>query len=229
MPPMRPDTRPSGAVHDCSLPQWAIDKMTRRRGRRYAYEVIDPAATALVVVDATKPFIEGTPCAAAIVTPIARLADCLRTAGGTVAWVTPEPMAPDNSNLAALWGQDRLQQVAGDGALTVLADGLEPVPQDITVEKKGYSAFFPGMSPLPDILAGRGVDTVVIVGVLTNVCCESSARDAAALGYRVIMVADANAARSDEEHRSALYNILRNFGDVRFTDDLIAQIAATAS
>ncbi|MCG8696336.1 MAG: cysteine hydrolase [Minwuiales bacterium] len=226
---MKPDTRASGAVHDNSLPQWAIDKMTRRRGRRYAYEVIDPATTALVVVDATKPFIEGTPCAAAVVTPIARLADCLRTAGGTVAWVTPAPMAPDDPNLAALWGQDHLRQMVDNGALAVLADGLEPDPQDIVVEKKGYSAFFPGMSPLPDMLAGRGVDTVVIAGVLTNICCESSARDAASLGYRVIMVADANAARSDEEHRSALYNILRNFGDVRFAEDLIALIGEAVS
>jgi hypothetical protein len=39
------------------------------------------------------------------------------------------------------------------------------------------------------------------------------------------MVVDANAARSDEEHQSALYNILRNFGDVRMSDDLIATLA----
>ena len=77
---------------------------------------------------------------------------------------------------------------------------------------------------MPDMLAQQGVDTVMISGVLTNLCCESSARDAAALAYRVSMVADANAARSDEEHQAALYNILRNFGDVRMTDDLIAVI-----
>jgi nicotinamidase-related amidase len=71
------------------------------------------------------------------------------------------------------------------------------------------------------MLRERGIDTVLITGVLTNICCESSARDAATLGFRVVMVADANAARSDEEHQSALYNILRNFGDVRTSDDLI--------
>jgi len=63
---------------------------------------------------------------------------------------------------------------------------------------------------------------VLITGVLTNICCESSARDAMTLGFRVAMVADANAARSDEEHRGALYNVMRNFGDVRTSDDLIA-------
>jgi nicotinamidase-related amidase len=56
---------------------------------------------------------------------------------------------------------------------------------------------------------------------VTNVCCESSARDANALGLRVIMVADANAARRDEDHNAALYNIYRSFGDVRTTLEVL--------
>ena len=225
MPPMKPDMRPAGAVHDCSLPQWAIDKMTRRRGRRYAFETIDPTKTVLVVVDLMKNYIEETPCAASIVGPIARLADSLRKAGGIVAWVYPAPMSADNPTLKALWGAEHLQknveETADDSASKALADGLDPDPRDMVVQKQSYSAFFPGMCPLPDMLADRGVETVMITGVLTNLCCESSARDAAALGYQVIMIADANAARSDEEHQAALYNILRNFGDVRMADDLI--------
>ncbi|MCG8432428.1 MAG: cysteine hydrolase [Gammaproteobacteria bacterium] len=228
MPPQKPDTRPSGAVHDCSLPQWAIDKMTRRRGRRHAFEIIASRRTALVVVDLVQTYVEGTPCAASIVTPVARLAACLRAAGGAVAWVYPASMPADDPTLQALWGREHLQKnvaetVEGSNG-KVLAEGLDPDPADIVVEKKSYSAFFPGLCPLPEMLAERDIDTVMIAGVLTNICCESSARDAAALGYKVIMVADANAARSDEEHQAALYNILRNFGDVRMTDDLIAVI-----
>jgi nicotinamidase-related amidase len=52
---------------------------------------------------------------------------------------------------------------------------------------------------------------------VTNVCCESSARDASTLGYRVIMVADANAARRDQDHNATLHTIYRSFGDVRPT------------
>ena len=230
MPPMKPDMRPSGAVHDCSLPQWAIDKMTRRRGRRYAFETIDPTKTALVVVDLMQNYIEGTPCAASIVSPIARLARCVRKTGGVVAWVYPAPISADDPTLWALWGKKHLQknveETANGSTSKVLADGLDPDPQDMVVQKKSYSAFFPGMCPLPEMLADCGIETVIITGVLTNLCCESSARDAAALGYQVIMVADANAARSDEEHQGALYNILRNFGDVRMTDDLIAALHA---
>ena len=65
------------------------------------------------------------------------------------------------------------------------------------MEKSAASAFFPGRSPLPELLAERGIDTVVITGTVTNVCCESSARRREHLGYRVIFVADANAAGSD--------------------------------
>ena len=68
---------------------------------------------------------------------------------------------------------------------------------DLLVEKSAASAFFPGRSPLPELLAERSIDTVVITGTVTNVCCESSARDASTLGYRVIFVADATAAGRD--------------------------------
>lgn len=47
---------------------------------------------------------------------------------------------------------------------------------------------------LPSLLTERDIDIVLIAGTVTNVCCESSTRDASTLGYRVIMLADANAA-----------------------------------
>jgi nicotinamidase-related amidase len=54
------------------------------------------------------------------------------------------------------------------------------------------------------------------------VCCESSARDASTLGYRVIMVADANAALRDQDLNATLHTIYRTFGDVRPTSEVIA-------
>lgn len=63
------------------------------------------------------------------------------------------------------------------------------------VEKSAPSAFFPGRCRLPGLLQERGIDTVLITGTVTQVCCESSARDAFTLGYQVVMVADANATR----------------------------------
>ena len=70
----------------------------------------------------------------------------------------------------------------------------------------------------------REYDTVIVTGTVTNVCCESSARDASTLGYRVILVADGTAARRDEDHNATLYTIYRSFGDVRTTDEVVALI-----
>jgi len=98
---------------------------------------------------------------------------------------------------------------------------------DLIVEKNRYSAFIQGSSNIEEVLRSRGLDTLLITGTVTNICCESSARDAMTLGFRVVMVADANAARSDEEHRAALYNVMRNFGDVRASDDLVAALGTT--
>jgi nicotinamidase-related amidase len=69
------------------------------------------------------------------------------------------------------------------------------------------------------------VDTVVVAGTVTNVCVESTVRDARTLGYRPILLADACAARIDAEHNATLHTIYRSFGDVRPTVDVLALIA----
>jgi nicotinamidase-related amidase len=103
---------------------------------------------------------------------------------------------------------------------------FEVADADLLVEKSAPSAFFPGRCALPQRLQARNIDTVLITGTVTNVCCELSARDASTLGYRVIMVADPNSARRDEDHNATLYTIYRTFGDVRTTDEVIDLIRA---
>ncbi|MEM9814481.1 MAG: cysteine hydrolase, partial [Pseudomonadota bacterium] len=109
-----------------------------------------------------------------------------------------------------------------------LWDGLDVQPEDETVLKYRYSAFLPGSSDLPERLRSAGIDTVIIVGTVTNVCCESSARDAMMLNFRTIMVTDANAANTDEEHNAALINFYLIFGDIMDTDFVLERLAAAA-
>jgi nicotinamidase-related amidase len=92
---------------------------------------------------------------------------------------------------------------------------------DLVVEKTATSAFFPGRSPLPDLLASRGVDTVVVTGTVTNVCVEATVRDASTLDYRVVLVADGCAAMRDEDHNATLHVVYRSYGDVRTTDEVV--------
>ncbi|MBZ9922248.1 cysteine hydrolase, partial [Mesorhizobium sp. BR1-1-7] len=83
-------------------------------------------------------------------------------------------------------------------------------------------------SELPDFLAGRGIDTVVIVGTATNICCECSARDAMMQNYKVIGVSDATATYTDEEHNSSLDSMRHLFADVVTTDEILAEIGTRA-
>lgn len=218
---------------DARTHEWWIEpreyaRQEARRGRRHAYEYLEPARTALIVVDMVPFFAEANPYVRGIVPNIGRIADALRAAGGLVAWVVPAHQAPLGGVTDEFYGPTVSKMYAatgGEGPLrSRLWHALDVRPEDLVVEKTAYSAFFPGRSPLPGLLADRGVDTVLITGTLTNVCCESSARDAATTGLRVVMVADANAARRDQDHNAALHTIYRSFGDVRTTAEVLGLI-----
>jgi hypothetical protein len=95
--------------------------------------------------------------------------------------------------------------------LESLADAKQSVcaalvtgPTDQTVLKNRYSALIPGSSPLERMLRGMEIDTILVAGTKTNVCCESTARDTMMLDFKVVLVEDCSAALSDDEHRSAL-------------------------
>jgi len=213
--------------------QWWIDpreyaRHEARRGRRFAFVNLVPARTALVVIDMVPFFVSGNPYCRGIVPNIGGIADSLRAAGGTVVWVLPALVR--TPMLDEFLGPETAEAFRASGGTGPLAERLwsELVirPGDVLVEKSAHSAFFPGRCALPGLLAEREVDTVLISGTVTNVCCESSARDAATLGLRVILVADANAARCDQDHNAMLHTIYRSFGDVRPTSDLLNMVQA---
>jgi ureidoacrylate peracid hydrolase len=159
---------------------------------------------------------------------INRLARVVRETGGTVVWVisayTPETIK-QWASLYRMCGPARSAKRLK--ALTVGAKGhelwheLEVLPQDLTVTKNRFSAFLPSASPLAEVLRARNLDTVVVTGTVTNVCCESSARDAMQMNFHTIMVTDGNAAMTDEEHNWSLINFYNSMGDIMSTDFLI--------
>ncbi|MFE0583104.1 MULTISPECIES: isochorismatase family cysteine hydrolase [unclassified Streptomyces] len=224
--------RTDSTLHDWRIEPREYARQEARRGRRHAYESVDPACTALVVIDMVPFFAGANPYARGIVPHINRIAAALRTAGGLVAWVVPANEAPLGGVSGEFYGPvagERFAATGGEGPpRSRLWPSLDVRAQDPVVEKNAYSAFFPGRCPLPELLAERGVDTVLITGTLTNVCCESSARDAATTGLRVVMVADANAARRDQDHNAALHTVYRSFGDVRSTAEVLGLIGAGA-
>jgi ureidoacrylate peracid hydrolase len=106
---------------------------------------------------------------------------------------------------------------------------LDTRPGDLTVQKTRFSAFIQGSSNLEATLRTRGIDTVIVSGTVTNVCCESTARDAMMRNFRTIMVTDANAANSDDLHNAALIAFYLKFGDIMPTEVVVSLLTAARS
>jgi len=94
--------------------------------------------------------------------------------------------------------------------------------EDLIVPKTRYSAFMPDPSVFDGILKERGIDTLLVTGVSTCTCVESTARDAMMLNYRTMMITDGCAAPDDELHNATINQFYLQFGDVQSTDEAIA-------
>ena len=212
--------------------------LARLGHRGHFVEQLDPRRTAHLVIDMQHGFMaEGAPVEVAaareVVGPINRISAALREAGGVnvfVQYTTPGPGDASWSNFEARMGP------AAKGhreAFTRGAEGWQLWPdldvreQDLTVEKRRFSAFVPGASELHQVLQACGVDTVVVTGTMTNCCCESTARDAMQMNYRVIFVPDATAASTDEEHAATLHTMARIFADLYTADELVERFRVT--
>ncbi|MEK0312641.1 cysteine hydrolase family protein [Cohnella sp. 56] len=104
---------------------------------------------------------------------------------------------------------------------------LYPQPGDAVVEKHRYSGFIG--TNLNLILRSMGCKSIVLTGVLTNVCVESTARDGFMLDYNVTLVSDACAGSSPEAHAGTLANIANVFGSVLSAEQVGAAWSAAAS
>ncbi len=220
-------------MHKSEIPQVYIDRIIQRSGRAHSVEALDAATTALVVIDMQNFFmadgyLAACPVARDIVPNVNRIAEAMRKSGGLVVWV--QNTAPPDSRRT--WSafhermttdnaEARLRDMAPGSDGYALWDGLDVKDGDEHVEKNRYSAFIEGSSGIEPLLRQRGIDTLVFTGVATNVCVESSARDAMMLNFRTLMVSDGCAAFTDAEHNSTLAIFHTRFGDVRKTDEIV--------
>jgi len=212
----------------------------RRRESLHIYDRLDPKRTALVVIDMQKAFcnpggVLAVETARSIVPNVNRLAESLRAAGGPVFWI--QMKIESEARWPVYLGDIVSRREPIDRILRDLApssEGIELWPEldvkasDTVLAKDRFSAFLPRACKLMENLEAKGVDTVIIAGTLTNVCSESSARDAAMHDYKVILAADANAARNEAAHIRSLEAIAEFFGDVRSTAEIVALLEAGA-
>jgi ureidoacrylate peracid hydrolase len=186
--------------------------------------------TCLLVVDMQNEFLEKDGAvffhyASEIVPNVKRLLDACRRASVPVVFTghVHEDPAVDGGMTAEWWPEIKRGESLIKGSRGVeIYPGLKPRKDEKIIWKHRYSAFY--NTDLEIVLRGMGVTDLIITGVLTNVCCESTARDAFFRDFRVFFLADATASSEPEFHVAALKNLAYAFAYVTTTDEIVKQI-----
>ena len=218
-------------MHIIDIPKRYVDNCISRRGKKYIFDKIDPKKTGLLVIDMQNCFIVPglsiveVPGVEKIAPNINALANSMRTVGGKVLWTEHVYTPGWSSWYDHFTDKESRQSIVKDTAKGSYAreiwKGMDKRSEDLLITKTRSSALTPGSSNLGEVLENLEIDTLIITGTLTNVCCESTARDAMLLNYKTIFVGDATGTRSDEEHNATLINMMQFFADLRMTKDTI--------
>jgi ureidoacrylate peracid hydrolase len=224
-------------MHESAIYPSVIQRVEQRRGSLRVFDRLDSKRTAHIVVDLQNGFM--APGAVAeiaeareIVPTVNRISQAVRDAGGLVVYIQntldEEAIRTWSTYLEHFCSPSRRQRMieaftpGAEGH--ALWSGLDVRPGDLKVRKRRFGAFVSGSSDLHAILQARGVDTLIITGTASQVCCESTARDAMMLNYKVFFVADGNATFTDEEHNATLSAMAYTFCDVIGSAALIGLI-----
>ena len=213
----------------------------QRGGALHMFDALDLSRTAHVVVDMQNGFVEPgapveVPVAREIVENINAISRAVRAAGGTNVFLQ---MTVDAGSMQSWSNWFRYFHTAESTAGFEDSFGhgrhfweiwpeIDVAERDLFVDKTRFGAFVPGASRLHETLQARAIDTLIITGTLSNCCCESTARDAMQMNYKLIFVSDANAALTDAAHNATLDNMCMIFADVRPTSEVLEVIARSA-
>ena len=197
------------------------------------FEVV-PRRTALINVDMQNWFVDKTYNGLEVLERINRIAEMCREAGILVIH-TSAVLRPDGSNMGIMGEVTPVVKkgVLNKGAETAaLHRNLLIAPSDILLDKPRFGAFYG--SDLEVILRSRGIDTVIITGIATQACCDTTAREAHARDFRVLFLSDGTATASSEPekaekaHQAALDVLHGLFAQVLTIDELLQKINRAA-
>ena len=207
---------------------------------------IDPARTAMIVVDMQNDFIAAgaameTPAARAMVPKLAEALKICRSTGIRVIY-TAHVHRRDGSDMGLF--DDMHPPIANRAALVDGTPGVDiypelaPQPGEHVVKKHRYSGFFG--TDLDIILREWGVDTVIISGTTTENCCHATARDAMFRNYRVVFLSDATATYdypdrgfgsmpNEQVHQATLVILAASTAHVMSVTDMAGRLQARAT
>ena len=186
---------------------------------------LNVAASALLVIDMQRFFLEAdspsfTCGGLAILPTVRRLMDAFRRAGRPVIFSRHVHHPGDlDSGIMGWWWKGKCLE--GSPESEVHPD-VAPMPGEKVVFKHRYSAFY--NTDLETVLRCLKVEDLVVSGIMTNMCCESTARDAYYRDYRVFVPADGTGTISEEMHLASLLNLAFGVAFVTTGDAIVAQL-----
>ncbi|MEK9683665.1 MAG: cysteine hydrolase [Rhodospirillaceae bacterium] len=211
----------------------SIARVEAQNGKKHRISDLNPAETALVVVDMQDFYLQEAstnfcPQALEIVENINNLAGVFREAGSPVIWLRNILGNRDLKGWSAFYdhlSKERLdyrkRELSKDGAGFKLFNGLDVRSSDHKINKTRFSAFSPGSSNIERVLGEHGAEVLVICGIVTNVCVESTVRDAMMLNYEVLVAEDSCASSNPRAHEASLNTMYTHFADVMMTSKVI--------
>lgn len=225
-------------MHKVGISDDIKERLEARRGRYHLYDTIDAEKTALVIIDMQNAFCAPgapaeVPASRGIVDNLNRFNAALRNTPVEIIWVVS---AFDSVGTGTDWEnffnyivadevREKTRAYMAPGAEgTLLWPSLSRLEDEQLIVKNRYSCLVPGSSHLERVLRSRGIDTLLFAGTKTNICCETAARSAFDMDFKVVMVEDCCAALSDREHLAALENVIQQFGDVMTSHDILDRI-----
>ena len=164
----------------------------------------EPGRCALLVIDMQRYFFS---IATPILENVLSIIDACRSKGIRIIFTRHghRDVSEDGGMLAEWWG-DQIDHGSKDWKLI---EALKASDADIIIDKNRYSVFHG--TGFHEILKSQKIDELIITGVMTNCCCETTARDAFVRDYRVFFVSDATATVNDELHVASLKNLAFGF------------------
>ncbi|MBU1227675.1 MAG: isochorismatase family protein [Actinobacteria bacterium] len=183
-------------------------------------------ASVLLVIDMQPFFLDPvsptyTSGGPAIVPTVQRLVASFRRAGRPVIFTRHVHHPGDlDSGIMGWWWEGKC--IEGSPESEVIGE-LAPLPTEKVILKHRYSAFY--NTDLETVLRCLRAEDLVVSGVMTNLCCESTARDAYYRDYRVFFPADANGSVTEDLHLASLSSLAFGFAYVSMSDEIIECLA----
>jgi isochorismate hydrolase len=172
---------------------------------RHADIIVCPERAALLVLDMQEYFLRERshafiPSAPAILPNLQRLIRDF-TAHNRPVIFTRHVNTDEDAHMMSRWWRDLIRADSPDSAIAASLD----TSKGIVIPKTQYDAFY--NTPLEETLRSRGVEQVIVTGVMTHLCCETTARSAFVRGFEVFFCVDGTATYTEELHRSTLLNL----------------------